>query len=75
MNTKIDTFNFSNSSNILRIDYDHLMNVLTVFFRNGTNYQFVKVPVTVCEEFKTAESAGRFFIANVKGKFEFLRKA
>ncbi len=73
MNTKIDTHIVSNSSLVLRVDYDNLMNSMKVFFIGGGVYTFLEVPKTVFENFKQAESAGKFFHGNVKNKFEFQR--
>lgn len=74
LNTKIESFSFKNSSNILRIDFDNLTETMLVYFRNGTCYQYVNVPYKLFEEFKISESAGKFFLSEVKDKFEFLKK-
>ena len=74
MNTKVESHVFTNSSNILRVDYDNLTETMMVYFRNGTTYQYVSVPYKVFEDFKVCESAGKFFTANVKNKFEFMKR-
>ena len=74
MNTKVDTHVFANSSNILRVDYDNLTNVLIVYFRSGSIYQFVDVPYKIFEDFKICESARKFFTVNIKNKFEFVKR-
>jgi hypothetical protein len=70
---RVEVHIFSNSSNILRADFDPLVDVMTVYFKGGSIYQFVAVPYTLFEEFKKAESAGKFFTQFIKGKFDHLK--
>lgn len=75
-NTKlnIEQVNVVSSSTILRVDYDHLMQTMKLYFRSGNSYEYVAVPYEIFLGFKEAESAGRFFHTNVKGKYDFFTK-
>ena len=75
MNNKVETYTFNKSSTILRADFDNLVDVMTVYFKNGSIYQFVAVPKNTFEEFTKSESAGKFFSSNVKNKFEHLKRS
>lgn len=74
MNTKIEVFSIENSSNLSQIEFDHLTNVLSVQFKNGTKYQYVNVDYKIFEEFTKAQSAGKFFMKEIKNKFEYIRR-
>lgn len=74
MNTKVESHVFTNSTNILRVDYDNLTETMMVYFRNGSTYQYINVPYKIFEDFKVCESAGSFFTINVKNKFEFMKR-
>jgi hypothetical protein len=62
------------SSTINTVEYDTLMENMNVIFKNGVVYTFCGVPKTCFEEFKNAESYGRYFHSNVKNKYEFMKK-
>lgn len=55
------------SSNVKAIGYDN--GALFVEFHGSGTYRYDKVPRELFDEFLAAESAGRFFAANVRGKF------
>lgn len=74
-NSDITTHRFEGSSNILRADYDALTESMRVFFRSGGIYTYVGVPRKVFVDFAQAESAGRFFVANVKNSFDYFKDA
>lgn len=63
------------SSNIVSIGFDYdgdpVNNTVTlqVEFRSGAIWNYEKVPAEVAEEFLGAESVGRFFYANIRGKY------
>ena len=61
---------FPESSVLHSASYDKVMNRLTVTFKSGRSYDFFDVPPSIWEEFKKAESKGRFFTQNIKGKFK-----
>jgi hypothetical protein len=46
---------------------------LIVEFKGGSQYLYHKVPVQTFDGLEKAESKGKFFHANIKGKFEFVK--
>ena len=74
MNTTVEKYEVSGSSTIRQADYDHLLGSLTIHFNSGGVYQYVGVKRQVFVDLQEAESAGRYFHANVKGKYDFLKK-
>lgn len=60
---------FVSSSNIDAIGY--CLGTLYIRFHHGGSYAYDKVPFEVFNGMKDAESAGKYFHANVKSKFEF----
>lgn len=61
---------FTNSSFLAGASYDKETSVMTVHFRNGKEYKFADVLEETYKEFCEAPSAGIYFSANIKGKFE-----
>lgn len=61
------------SSQIKAIGFDAATKKLAVQFNNGNVYQYADVPPETFTQMATAESIGKFFGANIKGKFEFER--
>ncbi len=61
----------SESSLIKRFGYRHHQSKLIVTFvkPEGTTWEYDNVPVETFEAMKTAESAGKFFHANIKPIF------
>lgn len=57
------------SSNIDGVDYDAGKERLTVKFKGGRSYHYDAVSSGVYADFLRAESAGKFFSSNIKGKF------
>ena len=57
------------SSNVKAVGYDAASSTLFVEFHGSGVYRYEKVPAQVHAEFMAAESPGRFFAANVRGKF------
>lgn len=70
MTKKLET---SKSSNIARIAYDPITSELFVEFKAGGNYKYFNVPEEVYTKFTEAESFGKHFYSNIKGKYEFTR--
>ncbi|MFA5037193.1 MAG: KTSC domain-containing protein [Candidatus Izemoplasmatales bacterium] len=62
------------SSNISEVGHDIATDTLVVLFHHGGMYAYDDVPRQVYNDFLSADSAGKFFIANVKGKYDY-RKA
>jgi hypothetical protein len=46
---------------------------LIVEFKGGSQYLYNKIPVQTFDGLEKAESKGKFFHANIKGKFEFVK--
>ena len=62
------TVPIANSSMLSEIAYDEP--TLRVTFTKGGIYSYADVPKDVWESFVSAESAGKFFLANIKGKYD-----
>ena len=58
------------SSNILRVRYDDKEKAMEVEFNNGGTYRYADVPKKLFEGMVQAPSAGKYFFAEIKGKFE-----
>lgn len=61
-----------NSSAITSVSYT-TDNTLEVNFRSGNTYRYYDVPKSVVEKLLSSDSAGRFFVANVSGRFRSRR--
>lgn len=61
------------SSNIRYVGYDEFLLVLETEFKNGAVYRYYGVPSEVHDELINAESVGKYFNANVKSKYNFLK--
>lgn len=61
------------SSNIKEIGHDGTdgeSGSLTVRFTNGVTYEYESVPESIYQQFRTADSAGKFYHSEIRGKFE-----
>ena len=63
-------FKSLDSSNIDGVHYDPQSQVMTVEFTNKSRHEYTGVPDDVHEDFLNADSAGRFFHSNIKGKYK-----
>ena len=61
----------NNSSMLSSADYDSAEHTLTVVFSNGEEYKYKDVPEEVFTGLSQAPSAGKYFLANIKYKFEY----
>jgi lysyl-tRNA synthetase class 2 len=60
------------SSNVKAIGYDPNMKVLRVEFVHGPSaYEYSGVPLEVFQGFRDASSPGKYFLAEVKDRFDF----
>lgn len=60
------------SSNIASIGYDKgTPMTLEVEFHGGKVYRYIRVPADLYEGFLKAESKGKFFYANIRGKYSY----
>ena len=57
------------SSNLAEVGYDPASEILEVMFRNGGIYQYYGVSSLAHEQMMEAESIGRHFNSNIKGKY------
>lgn len=62
------------SSQIGMTNYDEDKNTMTITFLNGTTYDYLNVPLTVWEKSTEAQSIGKFFNQEIKGKYETIKK-
>lgn len=65
----IETMENINSSMLGNIMYNTDTSRLTVVFKNNQEYFYDNVPVEVWIQFNEAESKGKFYAKNIKGKY------
>lgn len=59
------------SSAIEKIEYNPESLRLSVYFTNNpTRYNFDNVPAVLVEQFRTAESAGKFYNSEIRNKYQ-----
>jgi hypothetical protein len=58
------------SSNITSIDYDPDLQILKVAFKGGGEFTYNDVPEGEYNSFLNAESKGKHFHANIKGRYQ-----
>ena len=61
------------STSIRSIGFARANRVMDVEFVTGAVYRYFRVPEAAFDEFKRAESKGRYFAQSVRGKYEFER--
>jgi len=59
---------FENSSHVTSATWE--AGTLLVTFKNGSQYEFWDVPPGLLPEWESAQSAGKFFNAEIKGKYQ-----
>lgn len=59
------------SSNILKTLYFEHLEKFYIFFKRGKSYSYINVNKELYKSFENAESQGKFFNQNIKGKPEF----
>lgn len=59
------------SSQLASRGYDAEKQILEIEFKGGGIYQYFDFPPEKFKEFTEAESAGRYFGQNIRGKFTF----
>jgi hypothetical protein len=57
------------SSTLNRIAYDSHRQVLQIEFRDGSRYQYHRVPTELFDALLQATSKGAYFNQNIRGKF------
>lgn len=69
----MEHFSAFESSNISLISYDATTETLEVTFHNGAIYQYLDVSSTKWDEFKLADSKGKFLHQQIKNQHRFLK--
>lgn len=59
------------SSNLVRTEYDIETEKMIAEFKNGTRYEYDKVPHSVYAKFRLSESQGKFFNTEISKKFNY----
>jgi KTSC domain len=62
-----------NSSNIVAIGYDADSQTLEVEYTSGAVYQYSSVPAGEHEGFMNADSKGKYYHANIKNRYQFVK--
>jgi hypothetical protein len=65
--------NTVNSTNLTSVGYNRESRVLEVEFHAGSVYRYRDVPPQVFEALIRAESKGRYFTRQIRGRYEFRR--
>lgn len=66
--------NYHDSSMITSSTYDETTKVMTVEFKNGTEYEYTGVEPDEYSNFIDASSQGKYFLENIKGKYAYSKK-
>ncbi len=61
------------SESLAAAGYDRARSVLRLRFRAGGLYEYAGVPQRVWDDLLGAESKGRYFIAEIRGRFPYHR--
>jgi hypothetical protein len=61
------------SSQLESVGYDPASKTLAIKFKRGATYEYANVPPEVHAGLTGAESAGKFFGASIKGKYDFTK--
>ncbi len=61
------------SSNIAQVGYDRETQELRIRFHSGAEYTYANVPGVVFADLVDADSVGKFFNAEIKGKYEYAK--
>jgi hypothetical protein len=67
--TKI--LNEIDSSNLVKTEYDTETQSMIAEFKNGTKYEYEKVPHRVYTEFRLSESQGKYFSSNISKTYKY----
>lgn len=61
------------STSLAAVAFDYGSNTLEVEFQNARVYRYRGVPQAIYENLKEAESKGRFFNANIRNRYPYVR--
>jgi len=59
------------SSQFKKVKYDSESKILIITFNNDKRYEYKDVPQSTFDSLMSAESAGKYFIANIKTKYQY----
>lgn len=59
-----------NSGLIVSLGYDQESRTLQIEFKTGSIWDYLDVPQDVYDELITSDSVGKYFLSNIKGKYE-----
>jgi len=59
------------SSNLVKTEYDIETQSMIVEFKNGTKYEYEKVPHRVYSEFRLSESQGKYFSSSISKIYKY----
>jgi hypothetical protein len=59
------------SSNLVKTEYDIETQSMIVEFKNGTKYEYEKVPHRVYSEFRLSESQGKYFSSSISKTYKY----
>ena len=59
------------SSLLKKMNYNKKSKELILTFKNDVNYLYENVEEELIKDFLKAESFGRFFLKNIKGKYDY----
>lgn len=66
--------NFSNSSTVLRAEYDYITRKLVILFTTGTTYEYSGIPEEIVDKLWNAESPGKTLNIEIKkGAYSFIK--
>lgn len=57
------------SSSVAAIGYDEASGTLAIVFTSGTKYHYEAIPLDLWAKMQDAESVGRFYAQQIRGKF------
>ncbi len=63
--------NIIESANLYKTEYDVETEHMIAEFKNGSRYEYEKVPHRVYTQFRLAQSQGKFFKTNIEKTYKF----
>lgn len=59
------------SSNLVKTEYDVETQSMIAEFKNGTKYEYERVPHRVYTEFRMSESQGKYFASKISKTYKY----
>lgn len=63
--------NLIESANLTKTEYDVETESMIAEFKNGSRYEYEKVPHKIYTQFRMSESQGRYFKTNIEKTYKF----